>query len=261
MQLAAAAPILFLFASGAFADDWSKRWTVGDKAELHVDVYDGRIEVRPSSGNVIEAHVTTEGWRIRPAEVTICEWQTGNRIELKVRVPKHRLQIDFQPRWVHVELRVPADTYSDLRSGDGSIQIHNVRGSIRAFTGDGSVEADGVEGSLEARTGDGHIKIRGKLDRLDLNTGDGRIEADLRPGSKMSTNWKVTTGDGHVTLRLPRELNATLDAQTGDGSVTVDLPITVEGKRRAHGMRGKINGGGEVLMIRTGDGAIRLEKS
>jgi hypothetical protein len=262
MRFLAVPSLVIFLASAALADDWSHKWTVEGKAEIHADVADGRIEVRPGPGNSVEAHVTTEGWRIRPSEVTISEHQTGNRVELQVRLPHRNFDINLKPRWIHVELRVPVNAYSDLRTGDGAIQIDDIKGSIRATTGDGSIEAHGIEGSLEARTGDGHMNIRGRLDALDLNTGDGSIEAEILPGSHLNSGWRVHTGDGHVTLRLPADLRATLDAHTGDGSVTVDLPIAIEGTgHNKNEVRGKINGGGEILTIRTGDGSIHVQKS
>jgi hypothetical protein len=76
----------------------------------------------------------------------------------------------------------------------------------------------------------------------------------------MSRAWSVHTGDGHVTLRLPENFAADLDAHTGDGKVTVDFPVTISGSVGGSELRGKLNGGGETLTVRTGDGAIHLER-
>ena len=64
-------------------------------------------------------------------------------------------------------------------------------------------------------------------------------------------------GDGGVTVRLPSTLAADLDIHTGDGSVKVDLPFAaaLQDKRN---VRGKLNGGGLALSIRTGDGSVRV---
>ena len=45
-----------------------------------------------------------------------------------------------------------------------------------------------------------------------------------------------------------------------DGHIDLDLPVTVEGKLGSNTVRGKLNGGGSLLAIKTGDGSIRLEK-
>ena len=53
---------------------------------------------------------------------------------------------------------------------------------------------------------------------LDLHTGDGSIEAAAKPGSTIDSSWSVRTGDGTITLKLPGDVRATIDAHTGDGA-------------------------------------------
>jgi hypothetical protein len=52
-----------------------------------------------------------------------------------------------------------------------------------------------------------------------------------------------------------------VDLKTGDGHISLDLPVTVEGQLAHNSIRGKLNGGGNLLSIHTGDGSIRLERS
>jgi hypothetical protein len=59
---------------------------------------------------------------------------------------------------------------------------------------------------------------------------------------------------------VPGNLAADVDLHTGDGHIDLDLPVTTEGKIREGEVRGKLNGGGNLLVIRTGDGSIRLRK-
>jgi hypothetical protein len=70
----------------------------------------------------------------------------------------------------------------------------------------------------------------------------------------------VHTGDGGVTLRLPDGFAANLDAHTGDGHITVDLPMTTDGGIHEDSVSGKLNGGGQVLTVRTGDGSVHLTR-
>ena len=52
-----------------------------------------------------------------------------------------------------------------------------------------------------------------------------------------------------------------MDLHTGDGHIDLDMPVTTEGKLRENEVRGKLNGGGNLLTIHTSDGSIRLAKS
>ena len=126
-------------------------------------------------------------------------------------------------------------------------------------SGDGRLELEGVEGALRAHSGDGHVRAKGRFDNLDISTSDGRIEVEALPGSMIGQGWNLKTGDGHVTLSLPEKFVAYVVLHTGDGRITLDMPVTVEGKYESNSVRGKLNGGGAVLSIHTGDGSIRLE--
>ena len=250
--------LLAVCGSPTFADEWKKRFSVPGKADLRVEVDDGEAIVHTWDRNQIDARVTTEGWKIGSSEVRITEHQAGDRVEIEVRVP--RTHINFGRRSVHVELQVPRELRATIHSGDGRISIQDVKGEVHLSTSDGSIEADAVDGDLEAKTGDGRIRAKGRWERLSLETSDGSIEAEARAGSKMASAWRVHTGDGSVTLRLPESFAANLDAHTGDGKITVDLPVTASGTLGGSDVRGKLNGGGQTLVVRTGDGPIRLHR-
>jgi hypothetical protein len=244
----------------ALADDWSKTFQISGRPELRVNANDGSVTIRTWDRKEIEARVTTVRWKI-PSEVQVVEHQSGDRVELEVRMPHRMFTLNFGQRSsIQVELRVPREIRSDIRTGDGSIIAENLRGETRLSTGDGRIEATSLDGTLDAQTGDGRIVIRGRFDMLNLHTGDGSIEAEVNNGSRITSEWSVRTGDGHVTLRLPATLSADLDVHTGDGHIQSDLPVTVSGSRSEHELRGKLNAGGPPLIVRTNDGSIRLER-
>jgi DUF4097 and DUF4098 domain-containing protein YvlB len=240
------------------ADEWKKSFPVSGETDLRVEATEGSVIVRSWDRNEIEVRVTTEGWKIGSGEVRVTHHQAANRVEIDVRTPREHFS--FGRRSVHIALQVPRELHAEIRTGDGKITAQDMKGELRLFSGDGGIEVDSVDGVLEARTGDGRIRASGRWDRLDLKTDDGSIEADARAGSKMSASWGLHTGDGHVTLRLPENFAADLDAHTGDGKITVDFPVTVSGSFGASDMRGRLNGGGQRLLVRTGDGTIRLQR-
>ena len=241
----------------AFAEEWTKTFAVPAEADLRIDV-SGAVTVRSWDRKEISARVVTQGWKIAPGEVRITDHQAANRVELEVRVPS--MSMAFGRRSVRVELQVPRALRAEIHTGDGRILAQGLEGEIHLSTSDGSIEAESVDGILEAKTGDGHIRASGRWDRIDLRTDDGSIEAEARAGSKMTSGWQVHTEDGHVTLRLPETFAAELDAHTGGGKVTVDFPVTNSGSSEGSAVRGRLNGGGATLMVRTGDGPIRVTR-
>jgi DUF4097 and DUF4098 domain-containing protein YvlB len=247
-----------MLASIGLADEWKKSFPVSGKGDLRVNVTDGGITIHSWDRKEIGARVSTQGWRISPSEVRVVDHQGGDRVEIEVRTPREFVSIGLHS--VHVELLVPHELRAELHTGDGGISAQELKGEMYFSTGDGGIEADAMDGTLDAKTGDGHIRATGRWDQLDLRTDDGSVEAIAREGSKMTASWHVHTGDGHITLHLPDHFAADLDAHTGDGKVTVDFPVTVLGSVSGSEIRGKLNGGGQILQVRTGDGGIHLQR-
>src|SRR2546421_11371526 len=94
------------------------------------------------------------------------------------------------------------------------------------------------------------------FDSLDASTGDGRIEIRALTGSTMASSWDLHAGDGSIKLELPENFAADVDLHTGDGHISLDMPVTVEGRLGGNNIHGKLNGGGSLMTILTGDGTI-----
>ena len=246
----------------ARADEWSKTYAIAGKPDLRVDTSDANIRVFTWDQKTIEAKVTTTRYKIGGDGIRIEERQNGDEVEINVRYP-HSLgvTIDLGNRRVDIDIHMPREGRVDLHTGDGKIDLGNFKGEMQLRSGDGSQEIDGVDGKLRASTGDGHIHANGRFDQLDLKTGDGRVDARATAGSALATGWRLESGDGSVTLEVPENLAADVDLHTGDGHIDLEMPITTEGKIREGAVRGKLNGGGNLLVIHTGDGSIRLRKS
>ncbi len=254
------AVLLILPAAVACADEWSKKFTLTGRADLRVDMNDGSVTVKSWDRHEIEARVSTEGWKIGPGEVRVIDRQTGDHVEIDLRVPHRNWEFNMGTRRVHADLWVPRELHADIHTGDGRISAQNLKGQIRLSSGDGRIEADSLDGNLEANTGDGRIRVSGRFEQLNLRTGDGSIEADVLRDSKVTSGWRIHTGDGHIKLRLPDTLAADLDVHTGDGRITIDLPAQVQGSIQKSDFRAKLNGGGSSLVVRTNDGPIRVER-
>ena len=267
-----------LAAGPARGDEWSHRYPLKGGADLHVKTDDGSVRIETSDAPEIAARVTTEGWRIAPDEVAITESQSGDRVDIEVRLPKRYGFTGIGHRSVKVLLQVPKRADLDVRTGDGSVEVQPVsgrlsiatgdgsitvdglQGEIQLHTGDGSIRATGLAGQLKADTGDGQMNVRGRFDQLDLSTGDGGIEAVVEPGSKVDKAWSLKSGDGGITLRVPDDLGAEIDAHTGDGHIELDKPISVTGSIGRSSVKGTLGAGGQPLRIHTGDGSIRLQR-
>ncbi len=241
----------------ALADEWNKHWSTGAKPEVRVHTGDAAVVIQAVDGNSgIDAHVTTRGWSIGRSGVQVIEHQTGDAVDLEVRVPDRFFSMG--ERSVQLELRVPREISGDVHTGDGSIKLLGVGGDLRVDTGDGSIRGENLEGSLEARSGDGSVHVGGRFDNVQLHTQDGSVELDAKSGSKLRSSWHLETGDGSVRVAVPADLQANLELRTGDGRIQLRLPGVSNERRSEHDTRAQLNGGGPTLLVKTGDGSITV---
>lgn len=244
----------------ARADEWSKTFNLTGKPTLRVETSDANIRVDTWDQNTIEARVTTKRYKIGEGGIRVEDHQNGDAVELDVRFPHHYFSIDVGGHRVDINIHMPREGHVDLHTGDGKIEIAGLKGELDLRTGDGAEVIDGADGKLRATTGDGPIRANGRFDELDVKTGDGRVDVRAAAGSSLATGWRLESGDGSVTLEVPGNFAADVDLHTGDGHIELDMPVTTEGTVRENEVRGKLNGGGNLMTIRTGDGSIHLRK-
>ena len=244
----------------AHADEWSKTYNLSGKPDLRIETSDANIRVTTWDQNTIEAKVVTSHYKIGEGGIRVEEHQTGDSVTIEVRYPHHNFNVEWGQHKVDVIIQMPREGRVDLRTGDGKIDIAGFKGDLDLHSGDGSETLEGVDGKLHASTGDGHITAHGRFDELELKTGDGHVEVRATAGSTLAAGWRLETGDGNVSLEIPSDLSAEVSLHTSDGHIDLDMPITTEGKIRENEVHGKLNGGGNSLTIRTGDGSIHLRK-
>ena len=259
-----------------------KRFTVTGAPDLHVNTFDGSIRIQSWDRPEVLVEIEKRGpTRESIEQLEVKTTQNGDRIELEVKKPRTESfsGIGFhRSASARLVVSMPRRATINARSGDGSInvdglegriQLHTGDGSIRASdvigeltfdTGDGSITVEGAGGTLDLATGDGSVNVSGKLTRAKLHTGDGSIVYRAPPGTAMTEDWEITTGDGSVSVYLPNDFAAELDAHTGDGTIKNDLAVSPEpsGPSARRTVRGRLGAGGKLLRIRTGDGSIRL---
>jgi DUF4097 and DUF4098 domain-containing protein YvlB len=255
--------LVLCFATGlrARADEWTKTFTLTGKPDLRVETSDANIRVYTWDQNKIEAKVVTTHYKIGDGGLRVEDHQNGDTVEIDVRYPHHNVTFEMHNHRVDIDIHMPREGRMNLHTGDGKIEVTSFKGEMDLRSGDGSQLIDAVDGNLRASTGDGHIRANGRFDELELKTGDGPVEVRATAGSSLNGAWRLETGDGSVNLEIPGTLAANVDLHTSDGHIDLDIPVTTEGKLRENEVRGKINGGGSLMTIRTGDGSIHLRKS
>jgi Toastrack DUF4097 len=268
-----------LVAPAVRADEVAKTFTVSGHARVRVQTDDGAVRVSTGDIKQVEIRVEYTGYKLdRDLQVStsqngdsvevIAKTHGGNWFNFGVRHSSLRVEVHM-PKDADLEVTtgdgsVEADSINgnlDVRTGDGHITVQGAHGNIRLHTGDGHIEGRALDGRADITTGDGHVNVEGRFDALTIRTGDGSVTARAGKGSTVAAPWNIHTGDGSVDLDLPGEMQASLDASTHDGRISLGIPVTVEGTFSSTKIMGKMNGGGQAIVVRTGDGSIHLNKS
>lgn len=275
-----------------------KTFKVTGQAELVLDTFDGSIELHSWDRNEIEVEIEKRAMEQGLLdEIKVDARQQGDRITIKVTGPsrlEHRgvtIGVNISPT-ARLRVAVPRRINIAATSGDGSIRAESIDGRLVLNTHDGSVTGMRIGGDIQIRSGDGSIRLEHATGRIDLETtdgsigldakpttlrartGDGSIRANIEPDSVMGENWELTTSDGSVSVTLPGQFSAELDAETSDGVVRANHPLLSDGDRqerregddreerreRRRVLKSRMGDGGKMFRIRTGDGTIRIER-
>lgn len=270
----------------AYIEREQKRFPVESLASLDLKTFSGRIEIISWDRPEVLVEIEKRGEdKDAVSKITVDAEQKDGTISIDARhpgrttfvgighftSPSARLIVSV-PRKCNITARSGDGSISlervdgilDLRTDDGSIRVVESRGQLLAESGDGSMTLDDVSGRVEARTDDGSVRVSGTPGVLRVRTGDGGVSLRIRDGATMTDDWMVTTGDGSVTVELPRNFNAMVEADPGgDGRVRSELTLSgvtgagADGKHRG-ALNGQLGSGGQRFSLRTGDGTIRL---
>jgi len=143
---------------------------------------------------------------------------------------------------VSFEIYVPRRSDLSLEAHNGGIAISEVQGKIDFECMNGGVSLKRVGGNVHGGTTNGGVMVELAGDRWDGETLD------------------VHTTNGGVTLQVPENYSAHLEAGTVNGNVSVDFPLTVQG-RITKEISTNLGAGGPTIRAMTTNGGVRLQRS
>ncbi len=152
----------------------------------------------------------------------------------------------------------------------GQIHIGEAGGSVRAETAGGSIQLDATRGPVQAETAGGCINLDRIASGVRAATVAGKISARFTANRASFIASLLETAFGDVEVYLPADLPLTIDALIENASghtIVSDFPLQVQGDQRSYQgeprtveAKGQLNGGGEVLRIRTTGGNIEIRR-
>lgn len=226
---------------------------------LHIDTE------QTSSGVRVSAHMPHSSW---------FHWGNfgSNRVRFTIEVPRN-YPLDLQTSGGGIDVRdLNASVHG--RTSGGGIRIQDVTGEVNMHTSGGSVDAERLNGAAELTSSGGPIDVTDSTGNLNLDTSgggirlqndDGTVNAHTSGGGidaqlRSNRGINLSTGGGGITLLLPQNIHASVDAETSGGRVTCDFPVTTTEFGHEH-LRGTIGGGGAQISLHTSGGGIHLGQS
>lgn len=109
---------------------------------------------------------------------------------------------------------------ADLRTRHGTIHLEELDGALTLKTGSGTIYGRDLRGSLLAHCDDGNIDVSGGFERVRALSESGSISLRANPGSRVETEegteWYIRTDSGDISVGLPDDLCARIEAQVTD---------------------------------------------
>ncbi len=159
-----------------------------------------------------------------------------------------------------------------LSTSGGDIKLIDIKGKVSAVTSGGDIEATTVMEGIKAATSGGDIELRDIRGFIKATTAGGDLFAEmtLEDFSK-DHHISMKTAGGEIELRIPEKLPATINARLKitsrareDYDIVSDFPISIKKEKQGWDeiitATGKINGGGDVIELKTVNGNISILK-
>ena len=223
------------------SEEWTRHYPLASGGTIEIVNGDGPIDavVGPSGAvdvaAVIEASaMTEERARELVREMRLEESITPDHIRVATARRQGRSGVD-----VSIKVTLPADARLEMTGNNGRLKADGLRGHVKAMVVNGGIELTG---------------LRGTVDAAGVNAS---VSAKM---AEVSGPLRLEATNGRMSLEIPKNAKATLNARSVNGNITVTGLTTEEGTgRRIRMLESQLNGGGPEIDLRVTNGRISIE--
>lgn len=219
----------------------------------------GRVEISGWDQNKIEI----DGERYASTDAVLKELKIEirnepNMIEIRtVRPSDHGF---FSNTGATYTIHVPRSARLDrVATTNGRIEVHDMEVGVRLRSTNGKILGERINGGVEAQTSNGGIELRAVQGGLTLKTTNGSINVIANHAPKETL--RAETSNGSITLRLPADTVARVEASTSNSGVRSDFDVSGHvrmDRNHMSGDIGKADGTRPLIDLRTSNGHISL---
>ncbi len=241
---------------------------------ITLDDVEGTVDLNTSGGDVRTGTVTGDGTlRTSGGDIGV-KSSTG---QLDVKTSGGDIRIGNVGKSLRANTSggdvIIADVGGEAKvsTSGGNIRTGKITGKVSLATSGGDIELNGGNGIISAATSGGNVNIRNVSGSVNATSSGGDISAELKPTGKGRS--KLATAAGNITLLLPEDAKATIDARiqvqgywrgqhqeyTIQSDFTADKSSQNEEYQEIYAHY-TLNGGGEQITLETVNSDIQIRK-
>lgn len=267
---------LLTLASAARAEtlkeSFSKTWPLAANGAFSVKNVNGdvtieawdRAEVQVHAEKQVKADDADDARKIM-SQLRIDVQASPSALRIETRMPKREDRGFWESLFgggqsinVTYRVRVPRGAIVETDTTNGNVRLTGTRGTGRLETTNGNIDVEGTSGALALQSTNGNIEVVRSEGALKASTTNGNVQAELTRIAD-DRDLGLSSTNGGVIVRLPRDARLSVDAATTNGSIDSDLELSGGRATRKH-LTGDLNGGGGLLRIRTTNGSVQISE-
>lgn len=234
-----------------------------DESTLRIDSTNGSITVRGAETTEAVMTVTIEGRAAtkeraqelaEQTEVLLESYDGGLRtvINAPKKTKTESVNVSF-------DATVPASASLEVNTTNGNVEFSALRGDMTADTTNGNVKMTQVKSvRLDAESTNGNITLEQvSAGSVSVETTNGSIHAAIASAENTPLNARMETTNGSITLVLPAEVSAKVEASTVNGKIDSGLNFA-SAERNKDSLRGTLGAGEGTIELETTNGSIHI---
>jgi putative adhesin len=230
---------------GRAEDESTQSYPLSKGGRIELEANNGQVELIRAAGTAVEVHARRQVRAKSDEEAKALLKQQYFTIEaapdrVTIRAVKQD-GLEGMRRRVRTDYRisVPVGAIVSIRNENGGVNLKDTDARVTIGSTNGQIEGHGVSGGLDVETVNGPVTMQMAA-----------VTSDVR----------IRTVNGGVTLGLPKGINAMLEATTVNGGVmvhdTLPLEATTRERQRLSAKLG--TGSGPRIDLQTINGGVRL---
>lgn len=274
--------------------EFHKTFQVTPGGKFTIETDSGSLHIVGTTDNEISVSAEIKGSEKDVAGFDVTAEQQGGEVSVWGKKSKKGSNFwNWSSRLTVVfTIQVPKQFSLLLNTSGGDVSVHSIDGTVSGRTAGGKVDMNDVKGDVEFSTNGGDIHMEKGMGNIhmetlggnialteltgdvDARTNGGNIKVDTMEGKvhvetmggniflKVNGENKgiyAKTNGGQITIEVPKNFAADIDAQTLGGRVQCDLPLMTSGMFDQARITGTINGGGGLIQAYIMGGDIRIK--